>query len=358
MYLKLKKGKLENEMREMNRLVLEIFRYLSAAVRLNRRAFEASLKPEDRWLMGYYKGLAPKLQSLMKEPMSHRQIIYDALKHDMEFDLHTGDNSFRFQERGLSPKQTEKVKALVLHLYEQLFYKGKTRAFGKNFSYGEFKEGLFPGNRGNVCPACLGYQNDLKTYGEADHYLPKARYPGLIFHPANLAVICGECNGFRAKGERDALEQGNLTEVYFPYLRAAEEESKLSVLGEGGKRYLGLVPAAAQTGAGKQAAGSVTKRIENLEQLFHLRERWESRLLNCITEQAAWLKEFYDPAEAERSLREESMRTGLKAAEHKYLLPEAACLEYLCGSGLEVILMERQRRREEKRKLAENEIST
>lgn len=359
MYLKLTKGKLENEMREMNRLVLEIFRYLSTAGRLNRKAFEAALPAGDKWLMGYYRGLLPKLQSLMKEPRDQRQTIYDALKHDMEFDLHIGDSGFRFWEKELSREQTEKVKALVLHLYEQLFYKGKTRASGQQFSYQEFKEGLSPGKRINVCPACLGYRDDLKANGgEADHYLPKAKYPGLIFHPANLAVICDECNGLGVKGEKDALEQANLTEVYFPYLRAAEEEAKLSVLGDGGKRYLGLTPAAAKAGAGRQAADPAAKRIENLEELFCLRERWKSRLDNCIEGQAAWLKELDDPAEIERVLKEEARRMGLKAVEQKYLLPEEACLEYLCGSGLEAILEECRRRREEKRKLEENEIST
>lgn len=345
-------------MREMNRLVLEIFRYLSAAGRLNKKAFEAALPAGDRWLMGYYGGLLPKLQSLMKEPRDQRQFIYEVMKHDMEFDRHMEDRDFQFREKELSLDQTKKVKSLVLHLYEKLFYKGTTQAFKRQFSYREFKEGLFLGNRKNVCPACLGYQNDLKEYGEADHYLPKARYPGLIFHPANLAVICGECNGLRVKGEKDALEQGNLTEVYFPYLRAAEEEAKLSVLGEGGKRYLGLVPVGAQAGVGKQINDPVTKRIENLEQLFRLRERWESFLPDCIAEQAACLRDLDDSAQAERELREEARRIGLKAAEQKYLLPQEACLEFLCGSGLEVILEESRRRREEKQKLAKNENST
>ena len=119
-----------------------------------------------------------------------------------------------------------------------------------------------------------------------------------------------------------------------------------------------MVPVGAQAGVGKQINDPVTKRIENLEQLFRLRERWEKFYRNYIAEQAVWLRDLDDSAQAERELREEARRIGLKAAEQKYLLLQEACLEFLCGSGLKVILEESRRQREEKQKLAENENST
>lgn len=342
MYIELKRGAMEGEMREVNRLVLKIFRYLSSAGRLTPRAFQSALGQDD-WLMSYYEGLSPRLKELMKEPQTERQRIYEALEHDMEFDRHMDDGGFVFEEKNLSGEQTGKVKELILYLYERPFREGKIQVQGTRISYGGFKSSLFQDNRRDVCPACLGRQNDLEAYGDVDHYLPKARYPALIFHPGNLAVICGECNGLRVKREKDTLAQGDLTEIYIPYLRAAEGEAELAVLGEAAERHLGLravVP-----------SDKTDKRIRNLTELFDLEKRWAGRLSSCFAGQIAWMKEVDDETKAECRLKERAEQTRLEAEELKYMLPEAACMEFLCGDGREVIMDEWRRRREEMRKL-------
>lgn len=79
MYLRLQKSKMIDEMREMNRLVLRIFHYLSVSKILDRDAFQRALGADGRWLMRYYRGLLPKLESLMEEPLSEREKIYKAL---------------------------------------------------------------------------------------------------------------------------------------------------------------------------------------------------------------------------------------------------------------------------------------
>lgn len=345
MYLKLQRGTMEGQMLEINKLILRIFEYLSTAGRLNRKSFEKALGTDGKWLMRYYKGLSSKLTGLMKEPLAERQKIYQALKKDMQFESYININSFCFLEKNLSEEQLNKVKDLIVHLYEQLFYKGKTQALGVSFSYHDFKEGLFVNNTELVCPACLGYRDNLKETGEVDHYLPKAKYPALTFHPINLAVICDECNGTSIKGECDPLENADLTEVYLPYLRAAEDETQLAVVGVGGMRKMVMLP--------RYPSHKVEKRIENLDKLFHLSKRWTKRMENCFEKEMIYLKVLDSEIEVEQELISVARKQKLQAATRKDILVDAACMEFLCGRGKDAVIDEWKRRKEEKRKMVQ-----
>lgn len=346
MYLKLQKGTMDSQMLELCELVLRIFKYLSTAKRLNCKSFEKALGTDGQWLMAYYNKLLPLLREIMQESETERQKIYLALKTDMQFEKVVNNESFEMSEKKLSDRQRQKVKALILYLYEDLFYKGKAKVKSGVFSYHAFKDGLFDNNSKTVCPACLVYKHNLSKEGDVDHYLPKVKYPGLIFHPLNLAVLCKDCNSRIFKGEKDPLQHANLTEVYLPYLRAAEEETKLAVVGTGGNYEMRILP----TVSPKQVA-KVEKRIENLDGLFKLRERWSESIKYHMEEETIRLKKYTTWEEAEQALKEHISDTKDIALEHKYRLIDVACLEFMHGDGMDIIKDDWQRRQEEKRKM-------
>lgn len=346
MYLKLQQGTMGKEMEEINKLIRKLFHYITSAEKPDRETLNTALGKDGSWLMRHYGGLESRLLALMEEDLDEKRKIEDILNHDMEFEHRINDSSFCFQEKLLSQKQTEKIRNLLLFLYDSLFYKGKTQAFGKRFSYGDFKKGLFRYNRATVCPACLEYQNDLEARGEVDHYLPKAKYPALIFHPCNLAAICTECNDIRVKKDEDVLEKRNLTEVYFPYLRAAESETTFVIKGKGGKFHVRLEPKASLP------TQQVEKRIAGLEQLFHLEERWSKRADHFIEREMDYLETIEDRAEVEQYLKGEARKQRIQSDRNKEVLIEAACLAFLCERGREALIDDWNRRKEERRSLA------
>lgn len=346
MYLKLQKGSMEPQMREMCELVLRIFKYLSTAKKLNCNSFRKALKPDGEWLMAYYQDIFPMLKELIQETQAERQKIYQALQSDMQFEKAMNNNSFAMAEKNLLANQRQKVKALILYLYENLFYNGKAQVKGVPLSYHAFKEGMFNNNSKTVCPACLAHKHNLNKEGDVDHYLPKVKYPGLIFHPLNLAVLCKDCNSRTLKGEKDPLQYSNLTEIYFPYLRAAEEETKLAVVGTGGNYKMTILP----TVSPAQEA-MVKKRIENLDNLFKLKERWTESINDCIDEEAISLKKYNTWEEAKQALEEDILDTKDKAVDHKHRLIDVACLEFMYGDGIDIIKDDWQRRQEEKKKM-------
>ena len=127
----------------------------------------------------------------------------------------------------------------------------------------------------NVCPACDRERSDKiddKVYDDADHFLPKSKYPFLYLHPFNLFPLCMYCNR-SFKGDRDMVDDNNnapLLNIFHPYKRTALEKLNLQIY-----RDQNGVP---KLGDFADIDGMPSRRMTSLNRVFRLDERWVRRL--------------------------------------------------------------------------------
>ena len=364
MYLKLNQGSKEQHLRNINQLTLKIFEYTAQAATFDKEEFEQFVKDDEVWSTKAYRPGNPfysNIENLFSFPQKERERIYRVIQHDMEFDQHITDPDFVFKEHQLSDRQREIAKKLIFYLYDNLFREGKFMFRDQEAGYQEVKDSLFEQNLSNICPACLAWQTDLKDYGEVDHYFPTKSYPALIFHPVNLTVICSECNGLLVKGERDAFETGNLTELYIPYLRHAEEEVKLEVrlVEEGDKdgekktvKKMMMVPRESDVDE------LINNRIQNLDNLFDLSKRWTKRMNTVIEKELEDLKDEKKKYKAKRLLHDRVKDYKRQAAGDKTKLLEATTLEYMENENKKSFFAEWCMRRKEQKVMSEFNANT
>lgn len=358
MYLKIEQGSKEEHLRKINQLILKIFEYAAQSAQFNIDEFEQCLVNDEVWLAKSYRPGKPfykRIKKLFGFPTEKREEIYRVMQHDMEFDQHIEDADFVFEEYQLDDEQKEAAKELILYLYDNLFRKGKFVLQNQVTGYRQFKDSLFEHNETCICPACLTLQTDLKDYGEVDHYFPKKSYPALIFHPINLAVVCGECNGLLVKGEEDAFGENNLTQLYIPYLRHAEEEVELDVRwveekGEDGT--LTKVRKMVMVSRVPDINGLIDKRIQNLDNLFDLSTRWTKRMNTIMKYELKNLQRKETEDEVKEWIHHRAGEEKEQAEEDKTKLLEAATLEYIENKGKERFLSEWRMRRKEQREMS------
>lgn len=354
MYLKVRQGSKEDHMRDMNRLILKIFEYAANSKRFHIEEFEEFVEEDEVWSAKCYlptSSFYKKVEELFGFSDTERREIYRAIRHDMEFDRHIEDPGYVFEEDSLAEQQNEAAKELIMYLYENLFRKGRFVIRNQTTGYQEFKDSLFEHNSDSICPACLTMQTNLMKYGEVDHYFPKKYYPALILHPMNLTVICGECNGFMVKSEKNPFQTGNLTELYIPYLRAAEEEVELGVRkveedGEDGSRKrvkkMLMVPRI------PDADGLIDKRIRNMDSLYDLSERWTYRMNTIIKYELENLENVRWEARVKKRLHDKAEERKKQAEKNKTVLLEAVALSYMDKEGQQPFLADWRMRQKEK----------
>lgn len=138
--------------------------------------------------------------------------------------------------------------------------------------------------QGRVCPVCVKEILFTRGEGENDHYFPRSKFPTLTLHPYNLLPTCSDCNGSSFKHEKVPFAKpdagpGELQTVFLPYLRPAKPEVTLSV---GENCNIVMTPS---PGTGKYTA----QRIENMDRLYHLEDRWSGILSNvCDDIESEW----------------------------------------------------------------------
>ena len=341
MYLKLQKSFLKTEMEKINQTILRIFECMADLWNPDINTLKTLLSTDEIWVITYYhsqKSLKNAMDRLLEEPQYVRRQMYKVLKHDMAFEKHASDKDFEFWEKGLSISQRNKIKSLMNHIYQNIFQRNKL-----SLSFDNYRDSLYSNDRNTICPVCLGRVRNLRRYGEVDHYFPKNQYPALTFHPVNLAGICRECNSPKVKGSKDPLKNANLAEVYIPYLRAAEEESRIAVMGSGGERVLGLRPVSDN----KQAE----QRIKNFDDLFDLSSRWTMQMYDKIKEDFLLTEHCKDEAEVEADLVKIAGEEKRKAAMMKQYALDAACSEFLVTEGKRAFMEEWKKRQEEREKM-------
>jgi hypothetical protein len=223
----------------------------------------------------FHKKLIEAIKEIQKNP-SVGQSVVDAFRNDVSFNQNLNDATFQFSfpslnlEENLSKAIKELMEAFYKDLLEQGFpvcvHQGQ-----ENFSRASFVKEFWQAELG-VCPACDGQRPD-SIEGEVrchiDHFFPKAHFPFLSIHPANLIPICHECNA-SFKGDKLPINiNESLLDTFHPYERPAiENVNVLTDMDTVGR--LQVVIRDSQT--------QQSKRVDNLNRILSLEKRWTDRL--------------------------------------------------------------------------------
>lgn len=207
-----------------------------------------------------------------------RQPILDAFDNDVTFHESLDDPNFHFQFNALEKEIRDILKPLMVSFYGDLLASGfETAIHGQpgKLDRDAFVASFWKVNsRLEVCPACDRQRSDKvdnKVYDDADHFLPKSKYPFLSLHYENLVPLCIYCNR-SFKGTRDSIDDQQdapLLNIFHPYERPALE-------------YLNILTSRDDKGVPKieleDKDGMPSRRVENLKRVFRLHERWPDQL--------------------------------------------------------------------------------
>jgi len=122
------------------------------------------------------------------------------------------------RDNEIPKKIRQKVKDLFDSLYETVLKKADN--YGPKYGYLKDHYLTFQNHKNNkheYCPSCQVWPLMAAEEGrdQYDHYLPKENYPFSAVNFKNLVPICGRCNTFEVKSNRDIL--GFTGVVYYPF---------------------------------------------------------------------------------------------------------------------------------------------
>jgi hypothetical protein len=218
----------------------------------------------------------------IKSNPNKKEEVLNAFLHDIKFHTHLDDSDFKFSYTVLLDDNTKRVvKPLMVVFYEfldsgfALCFRGQQIKINRDtliISFFESNPNL------EVCPACDGSRPDKinsKIYADADHFLPKSKYPFLSIHPANIVPLCLDCNRL-FKVSFDPIDEPNnapLLNSFHPYGRCAIENIDIKVVinDKGVKRILIV-----------DKDGTQSRRVKNLNSTLKLEQRWRDRLRQSV----------------------------------------------------------------------------
>lgn len=344
MYCELKKSSYSAAMDEINKAVGELFGYLSLHETIEKTELEQYLENTCRqfWQQCANRKLKQEIESMAAFPFPKRKLLYQAFQHDLDFTKHLEEETFCMQEKTLDPDLLWHIKNFMGTLYRSFFQNRGVAVGAKRITYQKLRHKVVTENKLNVCPACL-MKEQGEQYWQMDHYLPQSRYPFLTFHPDNLSPLCIICN-MQAKGGKDPLKRGDLTEVYVPYHRAAEQETEIAVKKIRGKKQITLVP--------KYSHPKIRTRIQNFEELYDLKTRWYGRFEDCLADLHSVADGMgMNRTQVEAYLERKEQEMQIKAKSHADMQIEAACSRFFAGAGRKEFLADWEIRRKEREAL-------
>lgn len=237
------------------------------------------------------------VEALFELTYLERVDVCDGFENDAAFEEYIDDDSYQFREL------TERERKVLSGLCNEI-YKAVRRGLPPGdsahtqFSVGMLKKQFVEENDnfGKVCPVCIRELLFDDREGEADHYFPRKKYPALTLHPYNILPVCSDCNGASVKHEKSPLADedrgpGELRYVFLPYLRAAKPEVEFEVSDDESRRI--VMHPAAGTGPYTQ------RRIENMERLYSLGERWGKVLQHTCDDIRSELAEKCGPSDSD-----------------------------------------------------------
>lgn len=348
MYRKLKQSAYASGMNKINQAILRLFGCLALQKYVTEELLRSCFKENysDFWRQCERKSLIRHIRQIADFPLEERRCLYSAMLHDLSFTGHMEDAAYELQEKALSRELLQAVRGFTAALYRNFFQGFGVCADGERITYQKLRHASVSENGITACPVCLQI-GEQEKYWQMDHYLPHAKYPLLAFHPDNLAVTCYTCNE-QEKRARDPLKDSDLTEIFFPYHRAAQAEAEVEVTDVANRKSVFLVP------SGDDA--KTEKRIENLDRLYALRERWAGKLGYYLQIEQKTVREMdLDRRGVEAYLEMKAIELCIKSADHEEMLVEAACYRFFAGEGKGCFLEEWERRRKEYRLLSRSE---
>lgn len=229
----------------------------------------------------FHLALIAVIRYVQKNPTT-RQTILDAFDNDVTFHNSLDDPDFRFQFNILDKAIRDILKPFMISFYENLLASGfETAIHGqpRKLNRDEFISSFWRANdKLEVCPSCDGRRPnvaDFKHRDDADHYLPKSKYPYLSLHYANLVPMCLECNR-SFKGNTDPIDNHSdapLPNIFHPYERPALDYVEVLVNSNSeGVRQIEF----------EDRNGMPSRRVENLNRIFRLHKRWPDELRHQV----------------------------------------------------------------------------
>lgn len=225
----------------------------------------------------FHLTLIPVIEFFKKYP-EQTQTVLDAFDHDMAFHQSLDDASFCFDFNRLTNEAQTVLKPFMISFYEDLLsvgfeavIHGKTEKLDRDALIEAFWR---VNSQLEVCPACDRQRSDKvdhKVYIDADHFMPKSKYPFLSLHHENLVPLCLDCNR-SFKGDRDPIDDHSnapLTNIFHPYKRPALDYMDVTVNRD--HKGVPLIEF-------EDRAGMPSRRIESLKRVFRLHDRWPDQL--------------------------------------------------------------------------------
>lgn len=255
---------------------------------LSKLVFESYLGKEIgrwNWKRVYRGGKLTKKQgqhvvSLVEYAKKHRadcRNVLRVIRHDHLFFIKFTDPAFSFKFSTLTEEWRNALTPFLQSFYEILHKPGySAEAF--EFTQGKlewrsFMNAQYSANP-DVCPYCDGEQGDYTKRidaNDAEHWLPKSKYPHLSIHWANLFRTCMVCNE-RFKGDDNPIKYqgcGELEKTYHPYQQPASCSAEVSVSqAVSFPRQYTL----------KVDDHENSERADAMEQVLCLSERWSERI--------------------------------------------------------------------------------
>lgn len=275
-----------------------------------------------------------KLANICRPLLAHLQAIagaQDALKQQV-IDQFTYNQGFAEAFDCTAPKPhplkpiaalgdialSNAVRGFFTIFYDPEFYKDKGfpvptlsgRKFTRDFFLARFKEN----NIGiGVCVLCDGGLGDP----DLDHFYAKKVYPGLSCHQENLVPICKTCNGRNRKGEKAPLDvdaNDPMENWFHPYWRCAAGCYSIEFV----TKDQGLWPVLRSANPLNQL------RLDNLDKLVDLGQRWQSDMNHIVRSLVKQLKQL-DHSSYQEKLSDLALNAAYDIGELPTAILKEAC---------------------------------
>lgn len=285
---KVNQPKCHLELRELLGFQKEVLRFaLSTSLPLNKEKFHNFFgKQTGAWLWKrtyrkQYTNFGNNFNALVKYARANQNEIKDvfsAFCNDILFADKWRYPAFQFRYSSLPETWQDVLKPFLISFYERFEdEKGYPKDIfdwpcGNLSRANLMRHYQEAGNK--VCPYCDGPEGDFtdeKDANDADHLLPKAIYPSLSIHWANLFRACMACNE-RYKLASDPIDPhgpGELDSIYHPFYAPAYPGIHIKVEqhpGNSNHYKLSLDDF------------NHPQRSANLDRILNLSQRWTTRI--------------------------------------------------------------------------------
>jgi hypothetical protein len=225
----------------------------------------------------FIKGLETLIKYI-KSSQSDGHNIIESFKHDITFEDHLNDPSFRFCYLVLLDVGAREAVKPLMRVFYKLFSTGYPPCIcghPSNFDRNALIAAFYEANPElGVCPACDDKRPDRiesKCSADEDHFFPQSKYPFISIHPANLVPLCKACNQ-TFKNVIDPIdnhENAPLVNTFHPYGRPAIDFIDVIFYrtSNEGARKIKI----------KDKDGAHLIRVKKLIQIFALDTRWQYR---------------------------------------------------------------------------------